>query len=452
MNPRLSRLLSSLGPLLGLVFVIGLFSLSSEVRPFFLTGGNFKIILTQTVIVAVGALGMTLIIVSGGIDLSVRSVVALTSVVAARLVLGMAAPALAIDTIRDYPGLANRLMDARDPVSTWLAERLSPDVRRDLGTLRTAEGDPAVRVRVAEGLIRDLNGVITGPAFHGGDRLKGITLSPESRRLMERQTLSLDQQARLNRRLLEDAYPTELRRLPGYNAVVVAVGVISIGVGGLIGLVNGITIAGFRMMPFIVTLGMMGIVRGAAKWMGNNQTVNPPASPVNELMALTNPHQLLPLPWGVWVAIGLACVMAVVLRQTVFGRHIFAIGSNEATARLCGIRVPYKKTLIYALAGLFFGLAGLMQFSRLTQGDPSVAIGLELDIIAAVVIGGASLSGGTGSITGSMIGALMMAVLRNGSNQMGWPTYMQEIIIGIVIVLAVGLDTWRQTRLARRSG
>ena len=324
MNNRFSRLISTLGPLIGLAFVIGLFSLSNEVRPYFLTGGNFKIILTQTVIVAVGALGMTLIIVGGGIDLSVGSVVALTSVVAAKLVL--------------------------------------------LG------------------------------------------------------------------------YP------------MVAVVGLSILAGGLIGLVNGSIVAVFRMMPFIVTLGMMGVVRGAAKWLGSNQTVNPPASPLNELMALHRPQELFPLPIGVWVAIGLATVMAVVLRQTVFGRHIFAIGSNEATARLCGIRVPLKKVFIYGLAGLFFGLAGLMQFSRLTQGDPSVAIGLELDIIAAVVIGGASLSGGTGSIVGSMIGAFMMAVLRNGSNQMGWPTYMQEIIIGIVIVLAVGLDKWRQARMARRTG
>ncbi len=324
MNARLSRLLTALGPLIGLLFVMGLFCLSPVVRPYFLTGGNFKIILTQTVIVATSALGMTLIIVSGGIDLSVGSVVALTSVVAAKLVLSGMSPIVAV-------------------IGTVLA-------------------------------------------------------------------------------------------------------------GGLIGCVNGAIIAMLRMMPFIVTLGMMGVVRGAAKWMADNQTVNPPVSSLNRIMGLSRPQDLLPLPTGVWVAIFLAILMAIVLRQTVFGRYIFAIGSNEATARLCGIRVPLQKFLIYSIAGLFFGLAGLMQFSRLTQGDPSVAIGLELDVIAAVVIGGASLSGGTGSIMGSMIGALMMAVLRNGSNQMGWPTYMQEIIIGIVIVLAVGLDKWRQSRGVRRSG
>src|SRR3989442_13923474 len=104
------------------------------------------------------------------------------------------------------------------------------------------------------------------------------------------------------------------------------------------------------------------------------------------------------------------------------------------------------KLLIYAVAGLFFGLAGLMQLSRLRQGDPTVANGLELDIIAAVVIGGASLSGGTGSILGSMIGALIMAGLRDGSNQMGWATYIQEIIIGVVMIIVDGLGKMRLSR------
>ncbi len=329
MNPRVSRLLGALGPLLGLVFVTGMFCLSPEVRPVFTTGGNVKTVLTQTVIVALGALGMTLIIVSGGIDLSVGSVVALSSVVAAKLV------------VAGYP--------------------------------------PAVVVAAA------------------------------------------------------------------------------MATGGVIGALNGGIIAGFRMLPFIVTLGMMGVVRGAAKWLSNSQTVTPSkaqleATWVDDVMTPMRPLEFWPFPPGVWVAILLSVVMVVVLRQTVFGRYIFALGSNEATARLCGIRVPLQKFFIYALAGLFFGLAGLMQFSRLNQGDPSIAIGLELDIIAAVVIGGASLNGGTGSIMGSMIGALMMAVLRSGASQMGWPTYMQEIIIGIVIVLAVGLDKWRQHRAAQRGG
>jgi ribose transport system permease protein len=216
-------------------------------------------------------------------------------------------------------------------------------------------------------------------------------------------------------------------------------------VGAGVGMINGVVIGVFRMMPFIVTLGMMGIARGVAKWLAGSQTVNiPETASINSLMANTNPNQLFPLPPGVWITIGLAVLVAVIMRQTVFGRYLFAIGANEAAARLSGIRVQLQKVLIYTFAGIFFGLAGLMQLSRLTQGDPTGALSLELDVIAAVVIGGASLNGGSGSVVGSMIGALIMAVLRSGSNQMDWPTYFQEIIIGAVIILAVGLDKLRQ--------
>ncbi len=319
---RLNRLLQTGGPFLGLLLVCGLFALTEE-RTFIFTGSNLKNILTQTVIVAIGALGMTLIIVGGGIDLSVGSVVAFTGVLGAKL-----------------------LVAGWSPVTTAMA-------------------------------------------------------------------------------------------------LVV--------VGGAIGLFNGTIVARFRMMPFIVTLGMMGVVRGSAKWLGDNQTVNaPPESSVGRLMARVNPAEFWPLPPGVWIALGLAVVMALLLRETVFGRHVFAIGANETAARYSGVRVGMVKASTYAIAGLLFGFAGLLQMSRLTQGDPTVAIGLELDIIAAVVIGGASLNGGTGSIGGSLIGALIMALLRNGTNQLGWQTYSQEIIIGAVIVLAVGLDRWRELRVTGR--
>ena len=133
-----------------------------------------------------------------------------------------------------------------------------------------------------------------------------------------------------------------------------------------------------------------------------------------------------------------------ILRKTVFGRHVFALGSNPAAARLCGVRTAGLQIAVFALAGCFIGLSGLFQLSRLRLGDPTVAVGLELDIIAAVIIGGASLNGGSGTILGSVIGALIMSVLRNGSQQMGWPNYFQEIIIGLVIIVAVFLDRFRR--------
>jgi ribose transport system permease protein len=227
--------------------------------------------------------------------------------------------------------------------------------------------------------------------------------------------------------------------------VAVAAGVI---VGGVIGIVNGIVITRLKVMPFIATLGMLGVARGVAKWMADQQTVNVPPTWINELaVTFPTPSWLIVAP-GVWLTAVLAIAAAIMLRNTVFGRRVFAIGSNEGAARACGVPTDRLKVWIYGLAGLLFGLSGVTQMSRLRQGDPTVAIGTELDVIAAVVIGGASLNGGEGSIAGAMIGALTMAFLRNGSQQMGWPNYIQEIMIGIIIVLAVAIDRVRRIRFA----
>lgn len=216
--------------------------------------------------------------------------------------------------------------------------------------------------------------------------------------------------------------------------------------GALCGLYNGLLINLLRLPPFIATLGMMGFFRGVTKWISDSRPVSAPAFGL-EHWVTPIPHQswMLVAP-GVWLVLFLGLVMTVILRFSVFGRHTFAIGSNEASSRLSGIQVEWVKVRIYMLAGLFAGLAGLFQFARLTQGDPTIAVGLELDVIAAVVIGGASLSGGQGSIMGTLIGAFLMSYLRNRCVALGWPNFVQEMIIGHVIIVAVAVDQWRLRR------
>jgi ribose/xylose/arabinose/galactoside ABC-type transport system permease subunit len=208
---------------------------------------------------------------------------------------------------------------------------------------------------------------------------------------------------------------------------------------------SGVITSRFRITPFIVTLGMMQIARGLAKWLAANQTVVPPKTWLNNLMVV-DPGVADPrLAWlvvapGVWLLLTLTLVVHVLLRVTVFGRHVFAVGSNPATARLCGVGVGRVTTLTFALGGMFAGMAGVMQFANLTVGDPTAAVGMELDIIAAVVIGGGSLSGGEGSAVGTVIGAVLMTILRNGCNMMGWENYVQNVIVGVVIIGAVAID------------
>jgi ribose transport system permease protein len=228
----------------------------------------------------------------------------------------------------------------------------------------------------------------------------------------------------------------------GHNVMLALIAAIL--AGGVVGLINGTLIGKLRITPFIVTLGMLGVARGLAKWIAGEHAISTPTQTwLNELMAPFPAHRWMLVAPSVWITLLLAAVIIIVMRMTVFGRYTIAIGSNEATATLCGVRVERMKMLIYSVAGVLFGLAGVLQMARLRQGDPTTASTLELDIIAAAVIGGASLRGGSGSFLGSILGALIMAVLRNGSLQAGWPTYVQEIVIGVAIVMAVLFDRFR---------
>jgi len=312
----LRQALSILGVFLGLLLVIAIFGALEPTR--FLTVNNFQTVSVQAVVVALSAMGMTVIIISGGIDLSVGSVMALATVTTA---------------------------------------------------LALSGGWPS--------LVAALVGVLTGV---------------------------------------------------------------------LSGAVNGLLITGLRIVPFIATLGTMGIARGLAKALAREQKVDAPFSALDALMSKSADARLLFLPAGAWIMLLGAVLIAAILHFTVFGRRTYAIGGNESAARLSGVPINLTKIGVYSLSGLFTGISGVLLFSRLTVGDPTVAQGKELDVIAAVVIGGGSLSGGTGSILGSVVGAFLMTFLRNGCDIVGWPNYVQEIIVGVIIVIAVAVDRIRHRR------
>jgi ribose/xylose/arabinose/galactoside ABC-type transport system permease subunit len=310
-SPR--QWIDSAGPLIGLLFVSVVFGVL--IGPRFFYGANLELIARQTAIVCTAALGMTMVIVSGGIDLSVGSVVALTTVVIALM-------------------------------------------------LRT-DATPAVAA------------------------LAGV------------------------------------------------------GAAALCGLANGLLITALRVIPFIVTLGMMILVRGTAKGLADQRRIEAPATWLNDLLRTLDADSLLVVPAGIWLVGLLALLVAVTLGFTRFGRHLFSIGSNERTARLCGVSVERTKIGVYVAAAALAGVAGILQFAKLSVGDPTVAAGLELDVIAAVIIGGGSLAGGRGSVIGTVLGASTMAVIATGCSQKGFPNWVQEIVTGGIIVLAVALDRWR---------
>jgi ribose transport system permease protein/erythritol transport system permease protein len=239
----------------------------------------------------------------------------------------------------------------------------------------------------------------------------------------------------------------------------------AITVATLAGMLNGMLIVGLRLVPFIVTLGTMMIFRGAASGIADQKDIYPQES--TWIAGITDPTLVpwldwvtdksekqpeglgwLILPLAIWVLLAGALLAALVLHYTRFGRHVFAVGSNEETARLCGVPVGRTKIMVYCVAGFFAGLAGLMQFSYIGgTGSPSTATTYELYVIAAVVIGGGSLMGGEGSILGSVIGALIITILYLGGKQADWDQWVQTIVIGVIIIAAVALDRFRRRRM-----
>ena len=231
--------------------------------------------------------------------------------------------------------------------------------------------------------------------------------------------------------------------------------VISIAVGMLVGWINGLLIARLNLAPFIVTLGMLYVARGLTEVLLNGQNIT------NELRGqegLNNTgffeifaSRPLGLPLAAWVMIILAIVFSIVLNRTPFGRWLYATGSNERAAQLSGVPVKSVKTQIYVLSGLCAGIVGILQMANISSATADLGTFYELNAIAAVVIGGAALSGGRGTVRGTIIGAFVIGFLANGLVIVGVSPFWQKVITGAVIILAVAVDQIQQIVQRRRS-
>ncbi|MEO7653393.1 MAG: ABC transporter permease, partial [Bryobacteraceae bacterium] len=219
----------------------------------------------------------------------------------------------------------------------------------------------------------------------------------------------------------------------------VAVGIL---VGLLCGLANGLLTTKLRIAPFIVTLGTLGSIRGSTLIISNGLPVHkiPPS------FSFLGEGSVLGVPFVLWLLVGCAILTHLTLEHTRLGRYAFAIGSNEDAAVYAGIPVAFHTTAVYAIGGMLTGLAGMIEASRLMTGQSTAGQGYELQAIAAVVIGGGSLHGGEGSVLGTLIGAFIMGLLSNGSDLLGVSPYLQQAIIGAVIILAVTVDELRKRR------
>jgi ribose transport system permease protein len=220
----------------------------------------------------------------------------------------------------------------------------------------------------------------------------------------------------------------------------VIVGVLT---GAFWGFVNGMLTTRLGINPFIVTLGTLGIVRGLTLIISNGL----PVHQIPRQFSFLGEGTVLGVPFVLWILLACALFVHVLLEHTKLGRYAFAIGSNPDAAFYAGIPVAFHITAVYAIGGMLTGLAGMIEASRLMTGQPTAGQGYELQAIAAVVIGGGSLRGGEGSVVGTLIGAFIMGLLSNGSDLLGISPYLQQAIIGAVIILAVSFDELRKRKV-----
>jgi ribose transport system permease protein len=220
---------------------------------------------------------------------------------------------------------------------------------------------------------------------------------------------------------------------------------IGLGAGTFWGLVNGVLTVRLKIAPFIVTLGTLGIIRGLTLIYSGGL----PVAGLPRAFGFLGEGTLLGLPVVLYVLVACALLTHVLLDYTRLGRYAYAIGSNREAAVYAGIPVAFHLASVYAINGMFTGLAGMIEASRLMTGQPTAGQGYELQVIAAVVIGGGSLSGGEGSVLGTLIGAFIMGLLANGCDLLGISPYVQQAVIGAVIILAVTLDEVRKRRFAK---
>ena len=220
--------------------------------------------------------------------------------------------------------------------------------------------------------------------------------------------------------------------------------------GGVAGFVNGIMISKLKLPPFIATLGMLNVARGLSLVITDLSPIYFPfETGFNNIAMGSVLGTIIPgfeIPNAVLIMFGAAAIAGLILTKTVIGRYCFALGSNEEAARLSGVNIVFWKTAIYTLGGLFVGIAGIIIAARLNSAQPALGQGYELDAIAAAVIGGISMSGGEGTMVGTIIGAFIISTLTNGLRMMSVPQEWQITVTGLIIILAVYLDIIRRRR------